>query len=70
MHQLHKNIWPTSYRKGFHTSNIKIIQSYKVVLSINIHAVDIEIPFPDNPDWKSFKFVSESMHVMDDDAWT
>ena len=34
-----------------------------------MHAVDIEIPVPDNPSWNSFKFELVSREIMDDGQW-
>ena len=34
-----------------------------------MHAVDIEIPIPDNPDWNSFKFNLISVQQMNKEAW-
>jgi hypothetical protein len=34
-----------------------------------MHAVDIEIPIPDNPAWNSFRFALVSREIVDDGQW-
>jgi len=34
-----------------------------------MHAVDMEIPIPDNPSWNSFKFALVSLQMMNDETW-